>query len=304
MLIQLLLRRILVMALLTLLGLYLFQRNILTQRGGTDLSAILVRLIVPCVILRSFLTVDPSPETRRLILVSTLCALCALLLSMLVSALAFGRRRPVHHFSAAFSNAGFMGIPLVEAVLGSGAVLLIAPFIALLNLFQWTYGLFVLTGEKRHLSARAIARNPVLLSFAGGLLVFFLQIPVPDVLTDAIGAVAQMNTPVAMICLGMLMRRVNWASLWRDGPAWACAILRLLVIPGLTAVLLRLLPWAEETVCVAVLIAASAPVGSNVAVFAQLYGKETDDAVKAVTLSTLLCAFSMPLILTLNAYLL
>ena len=49
-------------------------------------------------------------------------------------------RQPVEEFAASFSNAGFMGIPLISMALGSSAVLYIAPFTALLNILQWTYG--------------------------------------------------------------------------------------------------------------------------------------------------------------------
>ncbi len=57
-----------------------------------------------------------------------------------------------------------------------------------------------------------------------------------------------------------------------------------------------LFPAEYRMVKMAVLIVASAPVGSNVAIFAQLYGKDYTKAVKEVCLSTLSCIITLPII--------
>lgn len=78
--------------------------------------------------------------------------------------LVFGQRRRLENFAAAFCNAGFIGIPLVQAVVGQEGVFYIAASVALLNLFQWTYGVYIMTGRKDTISPKAIARNPVVIS--------------------------------------------------------------------------------------------------------------------------------------------
>jgi hypothetical protein len=76
-------------------------------------------------------------------------------------------------------------------------------------------------------------------------------------------------------------------------------VVRLLVIPVATILVLFLLPDSYSTIRLAVLLAAAAPVGANVAIFAQLYGKEYTDAVKDVCLSTICSIVTMPLIVAL-----
>lgn len=56
--------------------------------------------------------------------------------------------RSIDNFAAAFSNTGFIGIPLVRAVLEDEAVFYTVGIISMLNILQWTYGVAVLTGEK------------------------------------------------------------------------------------------------------------------------------------------------------------
>ena len=57
------------------------------------------------------------------------------------------------------------------------------------------------------------------------------------------------------------------------------------------------LPFGDDTLRLTVIILAAAPVGSNVAVYAQIYGGDCKRAVREVVLSTLLCVLTMPLVI-------
>jgi len=65
-----------------------------------------------------------------------------------------------------------------------------------------------------------------------------------------------------------------------------------------------LIPALDTTIVLALLITAIAPVGANVAVYAQLHNKDYVYASKSVVLSTLLSLVSMPLIVLLAQFLL
>ena len=97
-------------------------------------------------------------------LISFGAALGALLLSMLVSTLVFRRKSAIRRFGAAFSNAGFIGIPLVQMTLGEDAVFYVASFVAILNILQWTYGVFIITGDRSQISLKKIITNPIAVS--------------------------------------------------------------------------------------------------------------------------------------------
>ena len=57
------------------------------------------------------------------------------------------------------------------------------------------------------------------------------------------------------------------------------------------------LPAEYLMIKLAVLIVASAPVGSNVAIFAQLFDQDYSRSVKEVCLSTLACIITMPILI-------
>ena len=185
----------------------------------------------------------------------------------------------------------------MQMTLGNEAVFYVSSFVALLNILQWTYGVLLLTKDRKYLSFQKIRTNPIVLSFLGGLILFFLPISLPEILNGPIRTLASMNGPLAMIVLGTYLAQIPLKSLWTDRIAYKCSFVRLIVIPLLTILLLLIFPSEFHTLKLTVLIAASAPVGSNVAIFAQLYDQDYLSAVREICLSTLLCIVTMPLLI-------
>ena len=181
--------------------------------------------------------------------------------------------------------------------LGEEAVFYVASFVALLNILQWTYGVLVITGDKSAISFAKIRTNPIVLSFMAGILLFFLPVSLPAAVTGIIGTIASMNGPLAMIVLGVYLAQIPLKSLFTDKKVYLATAVRLLVIPALTIVLMMLFPDKYLMVKLTILIAASAPVGSNVAIFAQIYDKDYTQAVKEVCMSTLFCIITLPIML-------
>lgn len=294
--IRILLKQIATMFVLMFLGAALYRGKKITDEGSRDMGAVLLYLVMPCAILNAFMT-DFSMEKARALLWASAAALGSLALSMAAARIVFGGRYRIEHFGSAFSNAGFIGIPLVTAVLGSQAVFYISPFVALLNLFQWTYGVSVMTGRRDTVSRRNLCKNPILLSLLAGLLLFALPFSLPDTVAATVGMVAQMNAPLAMLVLGAYMAQADMKKLAADKLAYKTSLIRLLLIPLLTILVLSLLPDSFYDVRIAVLLAASAPIGSNVAIFAQQNRLSYTAAVKEVCLSTILSLFTMPFVL-------
>lgn len=289
------LRQIAIMALLVLVGIYLSRKGFLSEQGTKDLGAILIRVIIPVVIVKSYIT-DFTHERMIQLGLSFLLALVTYIVAMLISWFVFGKRRRIENFAAAFCNAGFIGIPLVQATIGEEGVFLVAASIALLNLFQWTYGVYVMTDNRDAISARTIMRNPVVLAIVIGLFLFLTQIPVPSIVVNTLGYIAGMNTPVAMILMGTYMARLPIRQILLEKRAYLCVLFRLLIIPAITLLVFRLIPVHDKTVMLAAFLAAATPVGANICVFAQQNNCDYEFSVITVCLSTLLSAVTVPLL--------
>ncbi len=293
MLLLIVFKQIVIMALLVAVGTLLTKRGYLSEQGSKDLGAILLRVAIPCVIVKSYITEYSTQRLMGLALSAGL-ALLALVLAMAVSYLIFGQRKRIENFAAAFSNAGFIGIPLVQAVIGDEGVFYLAAFIALLNLFQWTYGVYVMTGKKEAVAPKVVLKNPVVFAIVVGVLLFVTQLPVPSILYKTLDYIAITNTPIAMILLGSYMAKLSLREML-DRRAYSCVLVRLMVIPGVLLLVLWLLPITQTNVVLTAYLAAITPVGANICVFAQQYDCDHGFSVVTVCLSTVLSVLTIPL---------
>ena len=153
-----------------------FKTGKITQEGSKTIGNILIYLVLPAVIINSFL-IERTAEHMIGILYSACCAAVLLLLSIVISRFVF-RKDAIAAFASAFSNAGFVGIPLIIASVGQGAVFYTACFIAFLNIGQWSYGVSILTGQpvRQGLQLKKLIKAPFIIAILIGLVLFFTQI--------------------------------------------------------------------------------------------------------------------------------
>lgn len=297
-LVQPIIRQCLVMFLYMGAGYALYKGKKITDQGSRCLATLLLWLVLPTVLIKSF-CVSPIAEKVLHLALSSAVGAGTLGICILVARLLFGKA-PVDRFAATFSNAGFIGIPLVQAALGSEAVFYIVGMIALLNILQWTYGVSFLTGGRVRCTAKTVLLNPITISVLTGIILFFtgLGARLPGVVFSSLEGIAAMNAPLAMLILGTYLAQADIKSMLLTPRLYVVSAVRLIVIPLLLVALLKWLP-IPALIKTAVLIAASAPVGSNVAVYAQLHNLDYVYASKTVVLSTMLSILTLPVIMLL-----
>lgn len=299
---MILVRQILQMFLLAGLGYLLFRGKKITAEGSKALANILIYLSLPAVIINGFL-VDRTGEHLLGILWSGAAAAALLLLSILISRLIF-RRDAIASFASSFSNPGFFGIPLIIAFLGQESVFYVACFIAFLNVGQWTYGVSILTGQpiRQGFQLKKLIRAPFIIAILIGLFLFLTQLRPPQLLQSCLTTVAGLNTPLSMFTVGVYLAQADIPRMIRRRQLYLVAFSRLLLIPAVSLLLLTLLPASLYSMKMALLLAISCPVGANVAVYAQLHGKDYAYAVETVVVSTLLSILSIPLVTMLAGF--
>lgn len=290
-------QQILTMFLYMAAGCCLFCGKLVTKEGSVSFAHTLIYLVLPCAVLQSFFI--EKTEARILALgTSFLWGVLVLVLSIAVSSLLF-RKRPIDNFGAAFSNAGFMGLPLITSMLGKEYVFYAAGMIACLNILQWFYGQSILSGRRERLSVTTILKNPLVIALVLGLAAFFTGLRPPSFVAGCISAVSAMNGPVAMIILGFYLAQTDLRSLFGKPSTYVVSAARLLLIPLLTLAVLAAVPGVTVEIKLALLLAASAPIGANVAVYAQKLGKDYVYAVETVCLSTLFSLVTLPAVILL-----
>lgn len=292
------LKQTLTMAVYMAVGYILFKTGKISKDGSKSIANVLIWLVIPAVIINSF-CVEFSTAKLLQLGASALLGAAALLLSIVASRIIYGKTT-IEQFATSFSNAGFMGIPLVKASFGDSAVFFLIGIVAMLNLLQWSYGASILQGKKVRLSAKQVFTNPIFLAPFIGLALFAAGIgtQLPSVVQGAVSGIAALNAPLAMIVLGVYLAQTDIKSMLINPKLYLLSAVRLLIIPTLTILLLWLLP-GDATIKLVILTAAAAPVGSNVAVYAQLYDADYPYACQTVAMSTILSVITLPVMIAL-----
>ena len=301
--ILILVKQILQMFLLAGIGYLLFTGGKISLEGIKTIGNILIYGSLPAVIINGF-RIERTAEHVSGLLWSAAAALTIVLLSILISHFVF-RKDGVAAFATSFANPGFFGIPLIVASLGQGAVFYAAPFIAFLNIGQWTYGVSRLNGQPvlQGFQPKKLIKAPFVIAILVGIFLFATQLPLPAIVENCLSNVAGLNTPLAMFTVGVYLAQTDLVKMFGRRTLYLVSALRLLVIPVLSLLILSLLPSSMHVMKTVLLIVAACPVGSNVAVYAQLHGKDYPYAVETVIISTLLSIVTIPFILYLSTLL-
>ncbi len=143
------LQQMIVMFLMMAVGYLCYRRQILTEEVSKKVSAIVVKVANPCMILSSALT-DQQMQGKEL--VQTLAIVVMMYVFLLVMAQLLPRilciqkeSRGAYAAMTVFANIGFMGFPVLAAMYGNGALLYGAVFQIPFNILIYTYGVAVLT---------------------------------------------------------------------------------------------------------------------------------------------------------------
>ncbi|MBQ1962247.1 MAG: AEC family transporter, partial [Clostridia bacterium] len=148
-------KQVFILLLLIALGFLLTKRKIFTDAGVKSMTELVLLFVTPCVIIKSFIR-EYDPATLKYILISFAAAVGIHLLFIITAHLLFRskdqRKNCVLRFGVVFTNCGYMSLPLQEAVLGADGVLYGASFIAIFNLIVWSYGITLMSGDKKYIS--------------------------------------------------------------------------------------------------------------------------------------------------------
>jgi len=270
--------------------------GMVTKRGAQQITSVLIYVVAPCLTISSLQSIIGEVSLGSLLITAGLSVL-ALMASILVSMLFFRNsiyeRKKVLRFAIAYSNSGFMGIPLVEAVLGSMGVAYAAVYNAIFNLFVWTHGLKIMNSKQR-IDLKSIILNPGLIGLMIGLPLFAFSYKLPNLIAFPISSLASLNTPLAMIVVGSFISKVNLKELFVDLDLYKASFVRLLLIPLVTFALM--VPFQfDHTLATTILLLSCAPTAAMTAMFASQFGGDAKLASKSVALTTLFSMLTMPL---------
>jgi predicted permease len=228
---------------------------------------------------------------------SAVSFLVAIIISKLVVPRSGRPDMAVEQMSIVYSNCGFIGIPLIQGLLGAEGVFFMTSYLTVFNIFVWSHGIMLMSGKTENL--RATIKNliqPSTIAVGVGLLFFVMGIRLPAVIGDPVSLIGNMNTPVAMLISGMNLAESNLISCLKSPRTYLLSFAKLILVPLVTLLFLMAVR-ADRVIGVTVLVAAACPSGAMGTMFALQYNKNSQYASKLLAVTTSLSLITIPAIM-------
>ena len=293
---SILVHQIILMFIIIILGLFLKLKKFYNDEFISVLGRLLLFVINPLTIFNSFINEYSSKKAKELLIGFGLAFVCYLV-SIIFSELFFRNKKYyLEKFCIVTTNCAFFGLPIVMALFGQEAVFYGAPFIVMNNIYQWTYGSYVMSGDKKNMSFKKVITNPNIIAFILGVIFFFLKIPVFNVVSDTFTALGNMMGPICSLIIGSTLASTNFKDLKNDISIIGVAIVRLMLVPLCVLYIFKFIDNKYEVIKYVLLIMSATPSGTSSTVIAGMYKRDTVKAARIVCFTTVLCAITIPLI--------
>ena len=288
-------------------GFFAVRTGILPAEASKPMTALLMKITVPATIVSSML----RPLDMGFLKMGASMLLVGMVILPLFSVVSLGLsrlfrvadgRRGMWCCCATFCNSGFMGFPVALALFGEEGLALTVILSIPFNLMMYSIGAkMVCMDLPRDGSAQAISWGKVIfsvinLSLVVGLFFYFTQIQLPQAVRGPLDYLAGVTTPLSMMITGMNLSQGKAGDIFRDRDILTAAGTRLLILPVLAWGLMRLVPGLSSLVLGAALLNFSMPSPAAAALLGEQYGGDTQTAVRAVFVSSLLCIVTIPLV--------
>ncbi|MDR2646663.1 MAG: AEC family transporter [Oscillospiraceae bacterium] len=279
-------------------------------------TKLLFFIVTPCVMLRSFFSLENTPQTLRGFAIAVFCGIVMHIVGILLSEPFFRNRsangsESVLHFASIYGNCGYMALPLAQALAGTEGVFYGSAIILTFQIFSFTHGEYVMSGGipfQKHgkdgivvnFQPKSLLLNAGVLSVLVGLPLFLLRVNVPAALTSPINSIAAMNSPLAMLIFGAHLSHTKLGSVFQNKKIIATIVIKLFAVPACILLVFRLFHAQGDALVTAVLISASAPSANNTVVFAAKHGRDAGYAAQAVAVVSFLSVLTMPCVIALG----
>lgn len=293
-------QQVAVLFLLMATGTVAVKTGVLKLENKQAFSNLLVYLVVPAMIVNSY-RMEFSAEILRNLLAAfgmSVLAICiGTVITLALTARHKDHRTPIFQFATVFSNAAYMGFPLISALFGAEGLLYASAYVTVFNILLWTMGYGMVSGSANPKDvARNLLHTPVFYALVAGLAIYLLQIPLPRLIAQPIELLAGMNTPLSMLITGMLLAASDMKTIVSDRHIWKLAAVRMLLIPAVCLAVFTLLGLVHTGMSAqVVLLLECCPAAAITSVFAVQFHHDESFAAGSVVLTTLLSIVALPL---------
>lgn len=286
-----------------LFGFMLVRIKILDMFGSQQIANMTTKFVIPIVLLMSFQQ-PYDPAQLSLLLFTFIGSILLMITRIIFAKLLIRNSSKIDQFAVVFSNTALVGIPIIFPLLGYQGIFYLSMYIVVSSIFQFTYGVWILSEGKQTVTIRQALFNPASIGAFIGLGLYLLQIQLPSVLYNGLDKIADTSSPLGMILLGGYLARSRLKEIFMVKNNYWTVMVRLVITPLIGLIIIWLLPIQNQSVLLVLSIANCTPTAVNTALFSQLYGGDYEYGARLVVLASLLAMVTMPIMITLSNLLL
>ena len=294
-----LVRQMAVIALLVLLGMYLGKRDRIDAHTARKLSALVMDIVNPAMILSTVLTGGITGSRTKIL--AALCAgagfygaLCVLGVLFPVIFRVKRAERADYNMMIVYTNVGFIGIPVGRALLGSGGMLYVIICNVVYSLLFYTHGGSVL-GNAGRIRFRSIFSPGTCMVLLSLILIWFPATP-PEVLTETLSYIGNATVFLSMSLLGVSLARVKTLRGITSPWIWLYLAVRMAVVRILLVSVLRR-AGAPEIMVQAFCLMAAMPAANLPLIQAEKTGRDTEVLSQGIVISTVFSFAAIPFLM-------
>ncbi len=317
-----LVQKVFLMTVLVIMGFIMKKANKLDAKIAKGFGDTVIYLTQPAMIIYSFLQVEFNSRT----LITSLCVLIfAIIFHLIYFIIAFTlykkapeKQRTILRFATVFTNAGFMGIPLISELISPEAAVYATFYVVAFNIFNWSFGCYLFTNDKSYISIKKMLINPATIPTFIGLVLYLIaglctmpavltpiinNFLVPVVKNDILFLLKSTVMPLSMMMIGIRLAEADFKQMFKDKYLPLFIIIRLILIPLGVLTIMKLISISgilpSDIIIPAatvLIISASTPAAAMANIFAERYNGDAVYASKLVSVTTLLSMVTMPAI--------
>ncbi|NLL39869.1 MAG: AEC family transporter [Clostridiales bacterium] len=281
------------------IGYCLNKLKILDSNSNKLLTKLVLNIAMPCTIIYSVLSRKngvSGRDTAFFMLMILLTFAIAFVLVIPLPRLLRNQKEDsgLYRYLTVFGNVGFMGFPVAMSVFGEESAFYVALFNIPFSLLAFSVGIMMISGSGGEINPRLFI-NPSLIASVLAILIFFFKIPIPVIITKTAGQLGQLTTPVAMLVIGSTLAAIPPSEVFRQWRLYPVSFVKLIVVPLITWLVLRIL--IDDPLMLGVLVVlAGMPTATSATMICMEYGGNEKLASKGVFITTLFSMITIPLL--------
>ena len=300
---MLVLQQMLMLLLMMFIGYVMERKHLLGENANAILSKVVLNVTLPAQIITSFSVdggaLDNATLGRTFLFSAVVYAAYFAVAWVMVRLLKLSlEQRGTYQYMLIFGNVGFMGFPVITAIFGADKLVFAVIFNIVFNLLVFSVGLQMIAGAGQVKAGFDWCKllNLPLLSSVLALALFFLHIPLPQVVNSALLTLGNATTPLAMLILGCTIAAMPLKELFEEWRIYLFVGIKLLVLPLLIFVLLKPLLSADDVLGQILVVLSAMPVATNATMLSVEYGGDVKLVSQGIFFTTVFSVLTIPLL--------